>query len=655
MYKKALHAFFLKVHPDFFAGNKQVQRANEVSIAQLNELLQWAKEFKNGALRGPPSTSITLSFYRKPEDEKPSRKMNEGIVTSKFELPGTFVPNEAHRGVAERAVNKFLRDLLRRAECIDTTTEGISAAEDATAERHEAKPMRPRNIKVRTMKKVRSLLDEAADSLNDQWNIAAVPTLDELMDAEQVFFSRALSPLQSAHAMQTLKSSLGEMHYERWTGMPLLVSDRFGVGDFSGCLTVPWDFSLDRFLAFLRNNEPEIVASRQKIESMAKEVEVLISDVCNQLDLSDIIISVTHADALHCLRFLHRNVDQLAAHNIRGVALEISTKFATRDNGVVIVDCALEDATFLQWLQKLAPLMDKQRYLFSQATQLLESTMWHLKEFRSMVEPKGIDAFENELSYTQRLQWAKEMFRIGSNLSQWDWSDVTFSIGPVHISWDDGIVTLPHNFDGDNFLRYIEQIHQDAKAKTREELLKESAMERLRLDETRRSETLNNVVTDTVAENNDMDAAARRRSQLAQEKPELEEYLSADPAGKESLSVERPLQHRVSFQSDEEAEDQLQWEGRLSSPYVPHIPQGDIDDIRTLYYKTNRSFREAAAKKVVDELKSKYGAGGRSNRFRHLKMGDMLGLNDPRIKAQGFPILAKGTDPGDKTYSKTVF
>ena len=272
-----------------------------------------------------------------------------------------------------------------------------------------------------------------------------------------------------------------------------------------------------------------------------------------------------------------------------------------------------------------------------------------------MVEPKGIDAFENELSYTQRLQWAKEMFRIGSNLSQWDWSDVTFSIGPVHISWDDGIVTLPHNFDGDNFLRYIEQIHQDAKAKTREELLKESAMERLRLDETRRSETLNNVVTDTVAEKNDMDAAARRRSQLAQEKPELEEYLSADPAGKESLSVERPLQHRVSFQSDEEAEDQLQWEGRLSSPYVPHIPQGDIDDIRTLYYKTNRSFREAAAKKVVDELKSKYGAGGRSNRFRHLKMGDMLGLNDPRIKAQGFPILAKGTDPGDKTYSKTVF
>jgi hypothetical protein len=655
MYKKALHAFFLKVHPDFFAGNKQVQRANEVSIAQLNELLQWAKEFKNGALRGPPATSITLSFYRKPDDEHKSRSMNDGIVTSKFELPGSFAPNEAHRGVAERAVNKFLRDLLRRAECIDSTTEGVSAAEDATAERHEAKPIRPRNIKEKTPKKVRSLLDEAVDSLSGDWSVTAVPTMEELMDAEQVFFSRLLSPVQSAHAMHTLKGGIGEMRYDRWNGMPLLISDHFGFGEVAGCLTVPWDFTPTRFLSFLRSNEAGIVASRQTIESMSKEVETLISEICHHLDLSDVLISVMHADALRCLKFLHRNVDTLAVHNIRGVALEIGTKYATRDNGVLIVDSEMDEAAFLRWLHKISPLMDRQRELYKLATQMLESTMWHLKEFRSMVEPKGIDAFDNELPYAKRLQWAKEMFRIGSNLSQWDWSDMTFAIGPVQISWEEGIVTLPHNFDGDNFLRYVEQIHSEAKTKARDELLKASAMERLRLDDARKSDMLEDALTDEMQQSGGQQDTTAAQQQQLKEKPQLEEYLASDPSGNESLSTERPLRHRVTFQSDEEAEEQLQWEGRLSSPYVQQVPQSDIDDIQAVYYKTNRAFRETAAKKVVDELKAKYGTGSKSNRFRHLKMGDLLGINDPRIKAQGFPILAKGTDQGDKSYSTTPY
>jgi hypothetical protein len=276
-----------------------------------------------------------------------------------------------------------------------------------------------------------------------------------------------------------------------------------------------------------------------------------------------------------------------------------------------------------------------------------------------MVEPKGIDAFDNELPYAQRLQWAKEMFRIGANLAQWDWSDITFAIGPVQINWEAGVVSLPHNFDGDNFLRYVEQIHVDAKAKVRDELLKASAMERLRLDESRRSETMQqdalvNEAQSSALDESEAGGGADQEAALRRSHPQLEEYVASDPSGRDAMSVERPLEHRVTFHSDEEAEEQLAWEARLSSPYVQVVPQSDLDDIQAVYYKTNRNFREAAAKKVIDELKAKYGTGHK-NRFKHMKMGDMLGLNDPRVKPQGFPILAKGTDQGDKSYGPSVF
>lgn len=45
--------------------------------------------------------------------------------------------------------------------------------------------------------------------------------------------------------------------------------------------------------------------------------------------------------------------------------------------------------------------------------------MWHLTEFRTMVEPAGMDCFDNnDCTYAQRLEWAKELFRIGAALAQ---------------------------------------------------------------------------------------------------------------------------------------------------------------------------------------------------------------------------------------------
>ncbi|KAG5476490.1 hypothetical protein LSCM1_04202 [Leishmania martiniquensis] len=728
MYKKALNAFFLKVHPDFFHDNVQQQTVNQNAVAQLNELLAWAREFKQGALRPPPATSISFTFYRRMDDSEggggaaaahashPGSSGGEGdshgersrgesffakqvqqaegrtadgngsdsaggdgrgplrqdsrattLIRSTFELPPGFVANESNRGLVERSVNKFLRDLLRRAECIDSVTESMSVAEDAAAARQEAKPLRRRRADPRAQAKRggKTLLDEASEAMTVQWTLTSVPSLEELMDADQVLFSKTLSPSQCSAALQTLRTSLGELHYDQWSSMPLIIDDHFSIGaEITGGLTVPWDFTAVQFVSFLHQNAAAIAQCRALATAFATEVERLIAELCTALELDDVLISCSHKEAMGVLRLLHRNKELLYGYGLINLTLELGMRHATRANGVVVVDVSMKTTDELrEWLRALHGKLDLQRKLYSVSKQMLETTMWHLKEFRDMVEPGGVDAFvNNDCTYAQRLSWAKELFRIGPALAHWDWQEFTFLLSPeLDVDWRRHQLLLPHNFDGDALVRYIEEVQQGAKEKAKEALLRASAMRRLSDEELRaQAHAAEMQVSGNMGEA-EMDEQARQqhrddplvpgmrpvseamRHLYRQSSPHMDEYMTSSEDSVDPLSVERPLSHAVTFNSDTEAEEQLKWEGFYQEPYVDQMPTGDLDDMAHTYRLTNRWHREAAAKKLLEELQSTYGK--KSRRFDYQKMGDVLEINNARVQPKGFPVLARGMKP----------
>lgn len=706
MYKKALHSFFLKVHPDFFTSAPTQQRVNEASIAQLNELLGWAKEFKGGILRPPPATEISFSFFSQGEASKTSVDGTTKIIPpvslevhATFQLPNNFVANDANKGLVERSTNKFLRDLLRKAKCIDGVADSIAVAEDAALEKEEVKPLRRRSVDLKKRSKpAKSLLDDAAEAMVETWNLTSLPTMDELMEADQVLFSQTLSPVQSAHALDTLRQTLGELMYERWQNMPLLISDHFSVGDISGTLTIPWDFTLPRFYAFLQQNDAAIQKERKQVESFAHRVETLISEICRDLEVDDVLISCSHKSALNCLELLHRNRLTLAQHGVQRVSLEIGTKFSLRANGVVIVPHDMDYTKMTAWLRVVKPKLALQQKLYALSKQMLESTMWHLKEFRSIVQPAGIDAFDNDCTYVERQKWAKELFSVAGSLAQWDWSEFTFSIGPLDINWDDHTMTLPPDVDGAGIVRYIESVHASAKERKRDQQLKDSAMakekeEHMTLEQRNPSSAFEEHLSQEFPELNggkrddeqhSADAAttqqaslnahadalakygggsrsrqqqptqpqqwgggdiaadpkARKAAELRASAPYMEEYMTSSPTSVDELSVERPLAHAVTFASDDEAKDQMIWEGFYDDNFVDQIPASTQDDVRRAFLATNRNHREAAAKQMVEELQKTYGK--KKKNFSHIKMGDLTGINDPKKQPRGFPILSPG-------------
>lgn len=691
MYKKALHAFFLKVHPDFFTAAPTQQRVNESSIAQLNELLGWAKDFKAGTFRSPPAMEISFSFYSQHQESGGGVSMSASSteIQATFQLPKNFTPNDSHRSLVERSTNKFLRELLRKARCIDGVADSVAVAEDVAREKEEVKPLRRRSRDLKKHSKpAKSLLDEAADAMVDSWNLTALPTMEELMEADQILFSQALSPIQSAHALDTLRQTIGELMYERWQSMPLLISDHFAVGDISGTITVPWDFTLPQFYTFLQTRDQEIQAQRKSVESFAQQIESRIAEICRDLEVDDVLVSCSHKAALGCLELLHRNRHTLLLHGVQHVTLEIGNKFSLRANGVVVVPHDMDHARMTAWLRVVKPRLPLQQKLYALSKQMLESTMWHLKEFRSIVQPSGVDAFENDNTYAERQRWAKELYSVAGSLAKWDWSDFTFTIGPLDINWETKLMTLPHNFDGASIVRYIETVHEEAKQKKRDEQVRESVLaregdEQQSLEErnprtfemeiekefpevlgtgasgggesahsaglrkyqnsaSRRSVEGGSIDVQEWGGTDDdhADAKARKIAQLRAASPHLEEYLVSSPTSVDELSVERPLAHTVTFASDDEAKDQMIWEGFYDDPYVDQRPASDVDDIQRAFLATNRKHRETAAKQMVEELQATY--GGKKRRFDHIKMGDLLGINDPKLRPKGFPIIAPG-------------
>lgn len=353
------------------------------------------------------------------------------------------------------------------------------------------------------------------------------------------------------------------------------------------------------------------------------------------------------------LLLLYRCTTVEESYGVTDITLEVEAdRCATRANGVVIISTAIKTSDALQeWLEAVQPKLDLQRKLYRVSKHMLETTMWHLKEFRETVQPGGVDAFQsNSCTYAQRLEWSKELFRIGAQLSQWDWNDFTFILSvELDLDWEHRTMALPPNFDGDAFVRYVEDIQKEAVKKKHGELLEKSSMQR-HAEEADRARThkqelqLAEHESDATSNNDETTVSSSLRDMYRRTRPHMEEYLTSSADRVDALSVERPLSHAVTFNSDAEAEDQLKWEGFYQEPIVDQVPTADLDDMAHSYMAANRWHREEAAKKLLEDLKTTYGPKNR--RFDYQKMGDLLSINNAKVQPRGFPTVTRGLKPG---------
>eukprot|EP00759_Apiculatamorpha_spiralis_P038276 PhF_6_TR37596/c1_g1_i1/m.55817 len=618
-YKKSLHQFFLKVHPDFFSRNREWQRANERAVAQLNELLEWGKAFKKGIYRPPPAPQISVSFHIKLEDDG----TGGGEVTSTFALPKPFHVSEAFKGPAERAINSFLRDLLVKAKCLDQASEQLSKAQDGTLQSlEEAK--RPTRRKSRT-REMKTLMDETSESLAETWFPEDVPEVEDLIEADLILFSRELSPKQCAFALETLRAGLPQMKYTLWYEVPLLFAHRYGVGiDLDGTISVPWDFDPQAFCQMLTAKHDDIKTQKERVEAVAKKIEQDISMLCSALDLDDIVISCPHKHSLGVLDLLLKNSHLLRAAGVHKLSVEISDNiFGLRKNGVLLIPYTATLESLTEYLDKVRDRMEGARSTYAMAKEMIEGITWHVKEFRSAVKPKGVEVFTHECTYAQRLTWIGELCSLSGRLAQWDWSEFTFMLGPtLDLNWDNKAMILPWNFDGDGFMKYVEETHKNAKQSRRDNLMKEEA-------ERRSQEDLKVMRNNAADANTLMDTGVPEHIQ--------KQYMMSH--ADDDMHTEGPIASRTTFESDEDVKDHLEWEGFYRNPTtMGKEAMVDEDEKERVMASLNKTYREEAMKELANE----YESSQRGKRY-FKTFGDKLGIKDPRLKVRGQKVHVGGT------------
>jgi hypothetical protein len=499
------------------------------------------------------------------------------------------------------------------------------------------------------------------------------------------------------------------MRYEEWQYVPVVFTHLphcYQAGkDVAGTMTIPWDFELGAFLAFLRRDGVKLREAREHLEQTAQRVELLVADLCRAMDLDDVLITCPHRDALPFLEgVLLPNAERLHMMGIGGgVTLEIADRFARRDNGVVVLDCAASAERVVEVAERsFRGLMPELRLRSATAKRMLADIQMHRDRFVEDTRAGGVDCETSARPYAERLAFVKELCRIGPQLAQYDWGDMTFALGPLGLDWAGRVLSLPADFDGAALVRYVEGLQQERQRAEEErgaeyealrkhsEAMQGSIVGQYTADVAGNpkiaasSSSSNNGVEDGVdapegkasskqdgSSNSDDGQQQQQQQQQAQQQQRFrhpaaswrDEYLvgsgdSAERGGpayrsshhradeNRELHTERPLHHDLrALENEQDAAEQLQWEGFYNDATVVQAPQREADEMATAFMHSNRKHRQEAVERMVRQLDEKYGLS--TNRFRKTTLGDKLGINDPRKAAQRYPAVARGSYPGD--------
>lgn len=443
-YLSALRQFFLRVHPDFFHGDRERQSVNSRSFQQLNELMNWVNKLKSkkkmksdaagtdAEMMKPPFLSAEFKFYVRErageaskdqeergtsmhdglddldiapdaEDEQESQIGKDGVrlITAHFELDHPlwsdtassvlttdFVTRQRKDLIAEFSVDKCMIALLTQADIeispemreeLQNQREAYQRAVRRDASRGVVMPGEKELLEEEDdfesiggySENIRYLREEfrlalrnnlqgkgnaqimlrrrGKDALEEEsWWDSELPTVDELIDAKQLYFSKQLSPQQSMGAIHRLRATIHDMQCFKWRNNPIVFTndpDRFYTISAGSFINLPCDYSVDTFNEFIDQNEEALKEKSRDNLGKARTIEALIAYVKRELKLHDLELHCNVDDAIAFLQRLVGRVDPkrpLARKKPSIYVAEIKSKFPLQDMILRIIPSSAE-------------------------------------------------------------------------------------------------------------------------------------------------------------------------------------------------------------------------------------------------------------------------------------------------------------------------
>eukprot|EP00667_Euglena_gracilis_P006352 EG_transcript_6401 len=481
-YSKVLRRFFLKVHPDLFQQLPEQQRINAQSFQKLQALLDWHRRLKAGK-PGPAPPADTLTFHCRAEN------VTQIVVSEWKPPPLPLSTTDTTR--ADAAVEGLIHALLQQAGLHEGPEQPKAPAEH--------------------------LIENFATSLRNCWADARTPTVDDLVAADLVRVSRALSPHHTLEGLLRLHKHLPSLQYHRWYGVPILLTDHYSATDVPGFLSIPWDFAEDTCLEFILANLDVLLAEQQAVLQQAETQEAAVRAIQGALGLAalalpaapqsspwqyavdaggedapssssttspqeDVSATVmapgcSTSDKLpmafvqqlqlsnphtvqRALGVLQRAVpDVKEAFDLQGLAWELGPRWGVRQNGHICLSLpALLSPEgpdkLLQFLRRIEPDMEAYCKQTRESQQLQRLIELYVTRLEALLRCT-VDV-SHPTSYVKKVVFLQELWRLAYHLTEWNWDTYRFELGDsVDLDWEGRRLVLPYDIDAFKVLTYI--------------------------------------------------------------------------------------------------------------------------------------------------------------------------------------------------------
>jgi hypothetical protein len=352
-----LKQFLLKVHPDFFANDLEIQSANDKALKQLNQFLDVMEDALERSARSrglvnldknkiPTKISIVFYIRHRPTAEDANipnlfvRKSGDKylMVRADYVFPREIVDQPVSARRIDRECRLYLNELLRQADLPELPVPNSERSPDGqggeTGELDaDDDGMKPddRAESVKWTADFKKMLDHMLnrhypleqyflDSLGggqralkmaEFWGDTDSEVLKNLhhfrspeqLQQKPLFFSPSLDGEQRGEAMLQVEKLIEHRLIPK--DVPILITNDntyLEPEQFPGFLTIPHNFKKEELVEYLERNLPLIRHQRRTVRELTNQAEFLQRQMMEVFHLASVEIRAGLEETVKCLR-----------------------------------------------------------------------------------------------------------------------------------------------------------------------------------------------------------------------------------------------------------------------------------------------------------------------------------------------------------------
>jgi hypothetical protein len=510
--RATLKQFLLKVHPDLFGSDIEIQTANDKALKQLNQFfdvvedaLERAKKSKGLVVldKNKVPSKLSILFYIRhsttaEDDAIPNLYIKPNgqrflMIRTEYSFPRDMTESAVSSQRVDRESRLFVNELLRQAELPELPVGGgpmggadEHSVSDEPTPKADAWTKDFKKLLERQFNRHYPVEQHILDSLGGGqqalhmakfWQSYDDKHLENLhhfrtpaeLYKRAMFYAPSLDGEQRGEGMLKVDALIEQKTIPH--DIPVLITNDntyLEPEHFPGFVTIPYNYDRRELLEYLEVNLPLIRQQRKHIRSLTTQAEFFQSQIKTIYKFSRIEVRAGLEDTVKCLRTFVMLGDRFEKYKLvphfDGLTLIISPEVGNIELDVVrdllIIPVKTRGVDILKQIKAEAKLLELRTNFNPHHTEYLKEFKTLLKTLRQMIGAKNIIVDMSIINSKKRQLEAAEAIRANADaLQKLNLSKIVLSLSDRYgVDFTQKRIHVPFDLNLPDLERYVQKI-----------------------------------------------------------------------------------------------------------------------------------------------------------------------------------------------------